>query len=124
MGEIADMMLEGVLCATCGTYIGEGNGFPEYCCGACEPDDFGTARAKPLLPQVPQQLSKKLLQKLEWCKYKTTMYEGAHWEDAPAQFTKLERMGLVRCEQPHNPVHKARAVLTPEGRALLRVPHD
>jgi len=32
MGEIADMMLEGYLCAGCGvTLPGESNGFPRYC---------------------------------------------------------------------------------------------
>jgi len=41
MGEIADMMLEGVLCATCGTFLdAEGDGFPAYCSPACEPDGF------------------------------------------------------------------------------------
>jgi hypothetical protein len=32
MGEIADMMLEGVLCETCGVYLdGEAPGHPRYC---------------------------------------------------------------------------------------------
>ena len=38
MGEIAEMMLEGVLCAGCGEWLGgDGDGFPEYCAG-CQPD--------------------------------------------------------------------------------------
>lgn len=37
MGEIADMMLEGILCQCCGTYLGEGDGFPLHCAG-CKPD--------------------------------------------------------------------------------------
>ncbi len=37
MGEIADAMIGGLLCAGCGVYLGgEGGGFPEYCCD-CKP---------------------------------------------------------------------------------------
>ncbi len=34
-GEIAEMMLEGILCEGCGEYIGEGEGFPGYCSEEC-----------------------------------------------------------------------------------------
>lgn len=34
-GEIAEMMLEGMLCAGCGEFIGEGDGFPTYCSPEC-----------------------------------------------------------------------------------------
>lgn len=39
MGEIADMMLDGTMCATCGEFIHEGDadGFPRYCCDDCDP---------------------------------------------------------------------------------------
>ncbi len=44
MGEIADMMLEGDLCAGCGVYMeGDGEGFPRYCSKACEPRDMPAA---------------------------------------------------------------------------------
>ncbi len=36
MGEIVDMMLEGDLCEGCGVYLGDGEGFPQYC-HHCEP---------------------------------------------------------------------------------------
>lgn len=36
MGEIADMMLDGTLCASCGDYLGDDTGFASYCIG-CEP---------------------------------------------------------------------------------------
>lgn len=36
MGEIADMMLDGVLCAGCGAAIdGEESGYPRYCSKRC-----------------------------------------------------------------------------------------
>lgn len=40
MGEIADMMLDGTMCAGCGEWLHEGedgDGFPGYCSG-CAPD--------------------------------------------------------------------------------------
>jgi len=39
MGEIAEMMLEGILCQYCGVYLDveEGSGFPESC-SSCEED--------------------------------------------------------------------------------------
>lgn len=39
MGDIADMMLEGDLCAGCGVYLeGEGDGIPRYCSPQCAGD--------------------------------------------------------------------------------------
>jgi len=31
MGDIADMVLEGQMCQTCGEILGNGNGFPTFC---------------------------------------------------------------------------------------------
>ncbi len=57
MGEIADMMLEGDLCAQCGSYIDEegGDGFPRYCSKQCEQDagvhiDMRSLRRGPKVP--------------------------------------------------------------------------
>lgn len=47
MGDIADMMIEGVLCSGCGEVLGDGGGlgYPGVC-GGCDPDDYpGTQRA-------------------------------------------------------------------------------
>lgn len=38
MGEIAEMMLDGTLCESCGCYIGQGGGFPGYCSAQCAKD--------------------------------------------------------------------------------------
>ena len=35
MGEVTDMILEGVLCEQCGVYIGEAVGYPR-CCDDCQ----------------------------------------------------------------------------------------
>ena len=42
MGEIADGMLDGTLCAGCGEYLGYDWGIPLYCTRACAPK--GTSR--------------------------------------------------------------------------------
>jgi len=31
MGEITEMILEGILCQGCGVYIGDGIGYPRFC---------------------------------------------------------------------------------------------
>lgn len=38
MGEIAEMMLDGEMCAGCGEWLGESYGFPQYC-SFCHGDD-------------------------------------------------------------------------------------
>lgn len=53
MGEIADMMLEGTLCQTCGEYIDDDiGGFPRTCAG-CDASDM-------LLRDAPEPPKKKL----------------------------------------------------------------
>lgn len=45
MGDIADMMLEGDLCAGCGAYLdGDSYGIPRYCDSDCEPEDYKKAK--------------------------------------------------------------------------------
>ena len=37
MGEVAEMMIEGILCQMCGAYIDDDfGGFPRYCSKSCE----------------------------------------------------------------------------------------
>lgn len=46
MGEIADMMLDGVLCQICGEYLGgDGSGFP-MTCAACSREEKPKKRKK------------------------------------------------------------------------------
>jgi hypothetical protein len=40
MGEIAEMMLEGILCQGCGEYLGDGDGFPVFCAACAEDNDL------------------------------------------------------------------------------------
>lgn len=49
MGEIADMIMDGTLCAGCGEYLerGWGDGFPRYCRG-CAPKETSEKVACPI----------------------------------------------------------------------------
>jgi hypothetical protein len=54
VGEIADMMLDGILCECCGAFIDDddASGFPRYCCGQC-------ARDRDALPDKPKLQEKE-----------------------------------------------------------------
>lgn len=47
MGEAAEMMLDGTLCECCGTYIGDGEGFPGYCSAECAKGRGAESEAAP-----------------------------------------------------------------------------
>lgn len=36
MGDVTEMILEGMLCQVCGVYMGDGDGYP-VTCGSCKP---------------------------------------------------------------------------------------
>ena len=66
MGEYADMMLDGTLCACCGVYLSsEGEGYPMYCseCGIPSeriPHNITTSRnAKPCKTKAQCYICKK-----------------------------------------------------------------
>ena len=47
MGDVADMMLDGTLCAGCGSFIdGKGEGFPRYCSDCHRPFSHKSPRRK------------------------------------------------------------------------------
>ena len=49
MGEIADMMIDGEMCAMCGVYLqGESSGYPRYCSNDCAEGIDGAEIAKEL----------------------------------------------------------------------------
>jgi hypothetical protein len=57
MGEIADMMLDGTLCAGCGEFLGEDAGYPVYClrCAKDLPgDNFQSPKYKPRQQTAPK----------------------------------------------------------------------
>jgi hypothetical protein len=47
MGEIADMMIEGILCEQCGVFIGDEVGYPRNC--GCDP-----SMSRPPPPRKPK----------------------------------------------------------------------
>ena len=54
MGDIADAMLNGLLCECCGSFIdGDEPGYPRYCCKQCAED-------RGVIPDQPAKRKKKL----------------------------------------------------------------
>jgi len=125
MGEIADMMLDGTLCATCGEFIGEDAGYPRYCCAACgdkQDDDLDTVKThnSPLAKKLVKTLKSLYLFGTDDACTKTvgrgqSLYAGSPWKLASAQYSKLQKRGFVECRTPSNPMHDARAVITRSG---------
>lgn len=120
MGDIADMMLDGTLCACCGVYL-DGNvieGIPNYCSDCAR--DNRQSKSKPSTNQPIGAKQLKILQNA--CRdtdRPTGMYPGMHIDIAPAQIRKLIARGYLEEYHPHNPVHKMRATITDLGRAAL-----
>lgn len=53
MGEIAEAMLEGLFCGTCGAMLdGDEPGYPRYCSPECEPPGY---RDSPVTDAAPRQ---------------------------------------------------------------------
>ncbi len=118
MGDIADMMLEGILCEGCGVYLdGTGYGVARRC-NSCRK---GTALDVVYNPVGP--IAKSQLRWLEVALERTDkpigMYPGIYVEAAPGQIRKLIKRGLLEIYEPHNSVHKTRATITDLGRAAL-----
>lgn len=123
MGEIAEMMLDGTMCAGCGEWMGdEGDGFPRYC-AACRPPRHHQKRQAVAKPIAPASLSPKLIKRLEWIRDRTDsyagMYPGDYLDAATKQHSQLIRHGLIEIFEPHNPAHKERVVVTGAGRSML-----
>jgi endogenous inhibitor of DNA gyrase (YacG/DUF329 family) len=52
MGDMADMMLDGTMCGTCGVYIGGAAGYQQYCSKECEPPGYESESSAPAKPKV------------------------------------------------------------------------
>lgn len=129
MGEIADMMIDGDMCETCGEIL-NGHGFPQRC-AACRRSEQRNERRKPRRAEAVQPpptpmtsrdyVGKKTLRALRLAAMTGAGgdYTGAQWGMAPTTFAKLQKRGMVERRSPHNPIHKDRAVITEAGRTLL-----
>lgn len=128
MGEIAEMMLDGTMCQGCGEWLHDGEdgeGFPDYC-SSCRASGYGTPSENPVssgdIEAIASQIGKKLRNAIKWpAVLEMGMYPGCRWEDAPTQFARLEKMGLVESYHPHNAIHKTRCVHTAKGKAVYEL---
>lgn len=81
MGDVADMMLEGMLCEGCGEFLGEGMGFPQYCASCAGEAEESEPRVDP---------RRKL--RCPWCKRQPKGERGLidHCRDAHGVIMNLE----------------------------------
>lgn len=128
MGEMAEMMLEGVLCACCGGYIddGGGDGIPRYCSAQCERDCGAAPKTrKPKRHHAPTAAQVPVMRRadVKWLHLAagrpSSGYFGVQWDMSESAFLRLRKLGFVEYSQPRNPVHKARAIATDAGHAVL-----
>ena len=62
MGDIADMMLDGTMCSSCGEFLGEDTGYPMMC-HDCQKDYIKESKAE----IKAQNITKNALQKKTAC---------------------------------------------------------
>ena len=77
MGEIAEMTLEGVLCAGCGEYLGGAAGYPRRCAG-CKIDMLPkqqTTKNRITCPHCGKWVKKKGLEMHIAAKHKSNLNE-------------------------------------------------
>lgn len=125
MGEIAEMMLDGTLCESCGDYIGNGEGFPVKCegCKTQRTDKKFTAKFSASGSARHQSLGEKQIKRLkrimDYTDKPLGKYPGDYADAAPAKYESLVRAGFAEYYEPHNSIHKTRIVITERGRQFL-----
>ena len=82
MGEIAEMMLDGMLCQCCGDFLGTDNGYPTYCAD-CAPEE---EKKKPKISAAERKIRKRALDIIRQ-NFDFDMQENHRWEDfLPTRF--------------------------------------
>lgn len=137
MGAIADMMLDGTMDCETGEWNFDGEDGPGWPMTSAEAAAFSRDNAAPDRSRTPitnhkkraaraamaaaSPLGKKHRRWLAEAAYAPggTCYPGVLADAAPGVLRDLERMGFVTLYEPHNPVHKARYVITAAGREKL-----
>lgn len=89
MGEIADMMLEGTLCAGCGEYLGRDNGYAEYCYTCTKGVKDAERKRTEEAAQVASEVAIKTILEIEKA-------FGAQFDPAVANHLRPNIMGLLR----------------------------
>jgi hypothetical protein len=106
MGEIADAMLDGDLCAVCGAFIDEegGIGFPRFCCASCARDQ-GTAYngAAPKLTRRERRAARGdkfegLSMRKRDVAWLAKANPSCEIKLCPTAFARLEKLGFVKLE--------------------------
>ena len=131
MGEIADMMLNGIMCAGCGEWLDndEECGFPLYC-ASCQPDD---AEDHTTFNDHPRPKKKKnkggevkrvgatTLSLRLWRRLVNLSHPSGptHWADHGNAYDVLHRLGLVDKIRVSDADDGFDAAISEAGRAFL-----
>jgi hypothetical protein len=133
MGEMANYMLNGDDCESCGDYIGPGPGYTRVC-AACKPDvdraeqehqrRRAESRKAKKNPTGPFVLRKRDRAWLAMVKAATDHYSGLYNGLSIKEFPtcprrRLLQADLVLAKIPRNAVHDTRYVITGHGREIL-----
>ena len=93
MGEIADLMLNGDICESCGEELGgSGDGFPRYC-SSCRPRSKGRPNATMTLDGVFSL--DRFARERRWLEA-AARSSGANPDHAPTYLPKLAKRGFVK----------------------------
>jgi len=65
MGDIAEMMLDGTLCESCGEFIGEPVGYPQYCDSCGDPNEDYYQKQKRIIKQRKRKAKNRKMKKTE-----------------------------------------------------------
>jgi hypothetical protein len=121
MGEIADMMLDGDLCAGCGSFvdISGGAGFPRYCsrrcaegCGATRPAKRKKRRGQVQIPETPFFKQRRLLEL-------AARPQGVAYSVSMERLEQLFDSGFLRFDPTIDANGQAHFFITDEGRLEL-----
>ena len=117
MGDVADLMLNGDICESCGEELGGcGDGFPRYC-ASCRPRSKGRSNATMTLDGV--FALDRFARERRWLEA-AAKPEGVKPDLAPSYLPKLARRGFVYLDQLIDDDGEARYFITNNGRAELK----
>ncbi|KKL10832.1 hypothetical protein LCGC14_2551890 [marine sediment metagenome] len=134
MGEMANYMLNGDDCESCGDYIGPGPGYPRNC-AACQPEadrsekeqkrkraESRKAKKNPTGPFVLRKRDRAWLAMVKAATdHHSGLYNGLSIKEFPTSpRRRLLQADLVAAEIPNNDVHHTRYIITDQGREILK----
>jgi len=111
MGEIADMMLDGTMCAGCGEWLNDGedgNGYPEYCSGCRSDYPPSSGITHDMVDDIERRKKKRLKNK---ARLKRKKQREKLAEFAPELLEALKNMCILMDDFHGGAPEQARAII-------------